>query len=287
VDPRNPPEDGRDRTDEPGKDGLHGIFQSRLDHQKKFFPGMDRSEAGANSVCAGLRSPMEGAPPAFRTSRGSVAQPVSSPTVGFPASVAADATHEDPAHRPALSSWERKKLTWSDGPPQSLTAGGGALSTAGRSAPARPLGIPTGERESDTHDDRRGSFRYAVDGVCIAIGWPMGPSNLPSGQPPTAHHRNPQDPGLPHGQLVLHEAAVVDISQSGLCLMLSQLPPRDRGLWVGIGGGDPACWSGVVLRSLAEPRPGQFLLRLSFVKDCPYELFKYVVLQPTPDRVPE
>jgi hypothetical protein len=91
---------------------------------------------------------------------------------------------------------------------------------------------------------------------------------------------------LPQGPLILHDAAVLDISQTGLCIALSDLPPRDRGLWVGIRGTSPMGWSGVVLRSLSEPQPGRFLLRLSFVNDCPYELFKYVVFQPTAERVP-
>jgi hypothetical protein len=90
----------------------------------------------------------------------------------------------------------------------------------------------------------------------------------------------------PQGQLIQHEAALIDISQTGLCVTLSHLPPTDRGLWVGIRGASPTGWSGVILRSLSEPERGQFQLRLSFVNDCPYDLFKYVLLQPTGDGIP-
>ena len=81
------------------------------------------------------------------------------------------------------------------------------------------------------------------------------------------------------GEFSQIEAAVLDISQTGLCINVASLPPSDRALWVGIKGGDPTAWSGVILRSLSEPRPGEFVLRLSFINTCPYDLFKYVVLQ--------
>jgi hypothetical protein len=84
--------------------------------------------------------------------------------------------------------------------------------------------------------------------------------------------------------MVQHEAQVLDISQSGLCLILDRLPPTDRALWIGIGGSNPISWSQVILKSLSELDSGQFLLRLSFVEDCPYDLFKHAVLFPTGNR---
>src|SRR5262245_25472583 len=69
--------------------------------------------------------------------------------------------------------------------------------------------------------------------------------------------------------LLRHDAMVLDISQSGLRLILGQLPPRDRGLWICLDESNETAWTEVVLRSLAEPQPGSFLLGLSFVDSCP------------------
>jgi hypothetical protein len=78
-------------------------------------------------------------------------------------------------------------------------------------------------------------------------------------------------------QLVQHEALLLDISQTGICLLLESAPPKDSRLWVAGCGMKEAGWSEVTLRLLTEPRPGWFLLRLSFVQSCPYHLFKHVV----------
>ena len=116
--------------------------------------------------------------------------------------------------------------------------------------------------------------------IRIAIGWSASPSRPPPEPSPSAADNGARDHPASQGSFSQVEAAVLDISRPGLSIIVASLPPSDRQLWVGIKGGDPTTWSGVILRSLSEPRPGEFVLRLSFINTCPYDLFKYVVLQP-------
>lgn len=133
--------------------------------------------------------------------------------------------------------------------------------------------------------DRRGSCRYSTRGARIVIGWVVQePSSTSGPHRRVASGSRPQSPQP--GQFVQLEAALIDISQTGLCLNVPCLPPGNRGLWVGLKGSNPTDWSSVVLRSLAEPQPGEFVLRLSFTDDCPYDLFKYAVLQTHAERTP-
>ena len=83
--------------------------------------------------------------------------------------------------------------------------------------------------------------------------------------------------------LIPHEAELIDISQTGICLLLRQLPPGKGRLWLGSAEHTAGGWAEVILRSVSEPRADRFLLRLSFADHCPYELFKIAVVQPPPD----
>jgi len=154
--------------------------------------------------------------------------------------------------------------------------------------------------------DRRRSVRYEVQGMSVQLAWPIGgcqtrsrlgppfpPQPLtPSStqlasrpRPPREIHaggtESLQRNGPPASQFVTHQAALVNISQTGLCLTLHLIPPRDRSLWIGYCSSTHRGWTEVVLRSLAEPELGRFVLRMSFVETCPYELFKSAVMNAT------
>jgi len=77
---------------------------------------------------------------------------------------------------------------------------------------------------------------------------------------------------------VRKQASILNISQSGLSLIVDCLPPGDRKLWVGMEGTEPGEWAQVAVRSVSEPKPGQYRIGLSFVYGCPYSLFRFAVL---------
>jgi hypothetical protein len=183
------------------------------------------------------------------------------------------------------TSWERKKLQCNDDPCGPDTSSDGEAESGCSLRPARTAGVPIAEWERRSNVERRSACRYRVEGVRIAIGWPSGPVNSAAGRSSFTQKGRTHE-ASPHVQLIQHEADVLDISQTGLRVSLPHLPPADRGLWIGIRGTSPMGWSGVVLRSLSEPQPGQFHLGLSFINDCPFDLFKYVLLEPTADRIP-
>jgi hypothetical protein len=132
-----------------------------------------------------------------------------------------------------------------------------------------------GDRRSGP--DRRLSFRYRVDPLDVLIAWPLITSN--DSNRPTERACD-EEVGLSASTaLVKQKAQMVDLSQTGLSLLVEHLPPSDRSLWIGASKSSRIPWSEVALRSLSQLAPGHFLLRLSFLESCPYELFKAAVLR--------
>jgi hypothetical protein len=149
--------------------------------------------------------------------------------------------------------------------------------------------------------ERRDSIRYKVEHIEVLFGWRQGVSAVSTGSAGTVEERavnhpsgiglagygsggvgpkamrGPEATSLP-ADFDHHEARVHDISQTGLCLLVDRLPPDNRDLWIGVKGTWPIVWSRVVLRSLSEPYPGCFMLRLSFKETCPNDLFKLAVM---------
>jgi hypothetical protein len=124
--------------------------------------------------------------------------------------------------------------------------------------------------------DRRISFRYRVFSLEVVIAWEAISSHTSS--LPAASGGDEDGRRSVPTTLVKHTAEIVDLSQTGLSVLVAHLPPADRRLWIGIAESDLLSWSEVILRSSSHLAPDLFLLRLSFSETCPYELFKTAVL---------
>jgi hypothetical protein len=84
--------------------------------------------------------------------------------------------------------------------------------------------------------------------------------------------------------MVRHQALLLNISQTGLRILIAHLPPEDSQLWVGMDESKNGIWSPVLLRSIEPADAGRYAVRLSFVEACPYELFKHAVLRSMGER---
>lgn len=204
--------------------------------------------------------------------------------------------------RPVPSAWERKKLCCSEGfshPP-------GAGTSASGVDPRTDLGVE-GDSDRGTgcvspEPDQRESYRYQVDEMRTVLAWPTAAEIVPrvhgtvslrsvmglSGEGSISLNRSRSfgaSPGIREQDdstatsLVLVQASILNISQSGLSVIVDSLPPGDRKLWVGMEGAEPCEWAEVTVRSLSEPQPGRFRLGLSFAHGCPYSLFRIAVLK--------
>lgn len=131
--------------------------------------------------------------------------------------------------------------------------------------PAKPRPTRGGETPRRAGQERRVSHRHPVRSVRVRLQWREGSGTISLG---------------PGSSLVEHPAEIVDISQSGICVLCGHVPPGNREIWISAPGFDVEHWSRVVLRSLSEPELGRFCLRLAFAETCPYELFKVAVLEP-------
>jgi hypothetical protein len=163
-------------------------------------------------------------------------------------------------------------------------------------------GSPESSRHHTVAVERRGSYRYKVERIDVLICWRRGEDSVQMDPPSMAGERTAgpasgvepggvgfggaganavrdPDPASLSADFDYHEARIHDISLTGVCLIVDRLPPINRDLWVGLKGARPIVWSRVVLRSLSEPHPGRFMLRLSFKENCPYDLFKLAVIQ--------
>ena len=275
---RNPPDDDRDRRSEPGKGELQGIFQGRLNDRRKIFPGRgagepksepDRASQHASRDDAGP-TPDEPVGPDFWTKISPTVNPMSHQASVRPGKTLVNSPVPDPGSRNELPRNDR---------PQPHARVSADSPRERQSEPGLSSGTTESRRDAGGPGDRRVSFRYAVTGIRVAIGWSASPSSPPPGHscpPPTMGHGTTRrsKASSRRSRLLSSTSARPDSASSS-----ASLPPSDRALWVGIKGGDPTAWSGVILRSLSEPRPGEFVLRLSFINTCPYDLFKYVVLQ--------
>jgi hypothetical protein len=149
--------------------------------------------------------------------------------------------------------------------------------------------------------DRRECSRYEVEGMKFLLAWPEDADVLPlqgtiaslgvigvsdKGTIPLSQSRSlGASLGLRErdestaSKFIRTESTILNISQSGLSLIVACLPPEDRKLWVGMGGAEPGEWAEVAVRSVSEPEPGRYRLGLTFAHGCPYSLFRLAVLK--------
>jgi len=157
--------------------------------------------------------------------------------------------------RPVLSSWERKRISCDEGSSSPHHAGSAATGLDPRDDLKVSTGADGGEGYIRQEWDRRDCFRYEVEGMTLLLAWAEVAETF-----------------------VRTESSILNISQSGLSLIVDCLPPGDRKLWVGMGGVEPGEWAEVAVRSVSVPKPGQYRLGLSFAHGCPYSLFRAAVL---------
>jgi hypothetical protein len=279
------------------RSSLRELFQTRSLNQSEAF-------GRAGMPAADLTRQF----PAARTSSPATPMGATSPTPTEPLPPLAEAasdpqgSKEPPSlNEPSrLSSWDRKRLM-SD---MALAAGEVmspfSKAVADHSRPSRIYTRPTTEVIEETSTaERRQSCRYRVRGLIALLTWPepqqkrpassyaeprsgssVRPPRTPSAQgfraPRIASTRAP-DLGA-EIEFVRDEVVVLDLSQTGLSMTACRLPNHDRGLWIGLRDADPIAWFEVALRSVSEPKPGAFLLRVSFVDHCPYDMIRFALL---------
>jgi hypothetical protein len=149
--------------------------------------------------------------------------------------------------------------------------------------------------------DRRGACRYPAQGVPVLIAWPQaaerpspaatqpswnrawGPraaSQSPGAGCEVSSGCTPEEVGPCPDGLTHRSGRLLDLSQTGLCVHLDQLPPDGQRLWLAYRDSGAPSWVQVVPQSVSEVPSGGFLLRLSFAYGCPYGLFSETVLRP-------
>ena len=204
--------------------------------------------------------------------------------------------------RPGPSSWERKRLSCSEGFSHPPVAGPSASGVD----PWTDLGVAADSDRATgcvgPESDRRESHRYQVDVIKVFLAWPAVAEIVPrdhgavsfrsvmglSGEGSISSNSS-QSFGASSGtrdrddstatKVVQMQASILNISQSGLSLMIDSPPPGDCKLWVGMVEMEPCEWAEVTVRSLSEPEPGRYRLGLSFPHGCPYGLFRIAVLK--------
>ncbi|MGO9596566.1 MAG: hypothetical protein ACLP7Q_00930 [Isosphaeraceae bacterium] len=300
---RNPPEKSHEERAGQARGRLRGVLESRLASQRKFFTGPAAGPSPSSSQ--GPEVPDDqvsstaaaGGPPESQQAQ----SPVSEAMAPFEH---AKSSKESP---PVTES--RQEGAPSEALDPQIQGEESSVTTA---APAEEIKFPAAHQpaaaaktrpaESSRYHglERRGSFRYKVARIEVLFGWRQGASAVSTGAAGMVEERTVNHPsgiglagygsggvgpkamrGLEATSLPAdfdhHEARVHDVSQTGLCLIVDRLPPDNRDLWIGLKGTLPVVWSRVVLRSLSEPYPGCFMLRLSFKESCPYDLFKLAV----------
>ena len=203
--------------------------------------------------------------------------------------------------RPVLSSWERKRISCDEGSSSPHHAGSAATGLDPRDDLKVSTGADGGEGYIRQESDRRDCFRYEVEGMTLLLAWAEVAEISPPVQGTFGFRRmmgiscersipwnQSQSLGASLGfkegeestatKFVRTEFSILNISQSGLSLIVDCLPPGDRKLWVGMGGVEPGEWAEVAVRSVSVPKPGQYRLGLSFAHGCPYSLFRAAVL---------
>src|SRR5262249_15947871 len=149
---------------------------------------------------------------------------------------------------------DQSAATMTEGTP--ATAVPRAAAAGRNAAPSRPGSQCMVQDSRRRGQERRLCHRHTVRNARIRLGWGgRGPPAASSG-----------------GRwFVEHIAEVLDISQSGICLLCAHVPPGNREIWVATAGPAAGTWSRVMLKSLSEPEFGRFLLRLTFAESCPYD----------------
>lgn len=224
------------------------------------------------------------------------------PTVDDASEVSAP-SEEQPRNgtRPVLSSWERKRISCNEGSSSPHHAGSAATGLDPRDDLKVSAGADGGDGYVRQESDRRDCFRYEVEGMTLLLTWAEVAEISPPVQGTFGFRRvmgiscersipwnQSQSLGASLGfkegeestatKFVRTESSILNISQSGLSLIVDCLPPGDRKLWVGMEGTEPGEWAEVAVRSVSEPKPGQYRLGLSFAHGCPYSLFRFAVL---------
>ncbi|WP_165227702.1 hypothetical protein [Aquisphaera insulae] len=230
------------------ENGLRGVFQDRPSSRRAFLetPSTMRPLA----VAAGTSE--TGSPP------GAAAE-----IAGLPEAQGPSPSH--PARRAEAPVVSERANRDADRPASSPAGSLYSSPVAAVPEPARPRSLRGGETPRRAGQERRVSHRHVVRSVRVRLQWSDegGSISLTPGNP-----------------LVEHPAEIVDISQSGICVLCGHVPPGNREIWISAPGAEVEHWSRVVLRSLSEPELGRFCLRLAFAETCPYELFKLAVLEP-------
>ena len=204
--------------------------------------------------------------------------------------------------RPMLSSWERKRISCNEESSSPHHAGSAATGLDPRDDLRVSTGADGGKGYISQESDRRDCFRYEVEGMTLLLAWAEVAEIIPPVQGTSGFRRvmdiscegsiplnQSQSLGASLGfkegeessatKLVRTESSILNISQSGLSLIVDCLPPGDRKLWVGMVGVEPGEWAEVAVRSVSVPKPGQYRLGLSFAHGCPYGLFRFAILK--------
>jgi hypothetical protein len=204
--------------------------------------------------------------------------------------------------RPVLSSWERKRISCNEGSSYPHHAGPAASGLDPRDELSVSSEADGGEGYLSDESDRRDCFRYEVEGMKLLLAWAEVAETIPPVQKTFGFRRvmgissegsKPLNQSQSLGaslsfkegeeptatKFARRESSILNMSQSGLSLIVDCLPPGDRKLWVGMGGEEPGEWAEVAVRSVSEPLPGRYRLGLSFTHGCPYSLFRFAVLK--------
>lgn len=204
--------------------------------------------------------------------------------------------------RPVLSSWERKRISCNEGSSSPHHASSATTGLDPRDDLRVSTGADGGKGYISQESDRRDCFRYEVEGMTLLLAWAEVAEIIPPVQGTSGSRRvmdiscegsiplnQSQSLGASLGfkegeessatKLVRTESSILNISQSGLSLIVDCLPPGDRKLWVGMVGVEPGEWAEVAVRSVSVPKPGQYRLGLSFAHGCPYGLFRFAILK--------
>jgi hypothetical protein len=113
--------------------------------------------------------------------------------------------------------------------------------------------VPIQGNRRDRGGDRRSAPRYPTRGTAAVIGWAEGEE---------------------HRTIV---ATLLDISMGGVSATVEVFPPRGEAVWLRLDGENPSPW---IKASVVEASTTGCLfwarrrVRLRFLENCPYDLFK-------------
>lgn len=301
METRNSGRDGQKNLEEPSPDAWMGMLRSRLDVRRKFFEGQGSPPAPSTGN-EGESRKTKSNPPDHQGGQG---DRVSHRAVPFALDSVQSAKPDNSRHHHPVEVPRQGDSEFSQ------SSGHARLERESRAHSERSSSTPPRSGE------RRGSIRYEVEGVGVLLGWnrdyPItaedttssamfrrrsntqinqssrrtdafrGANSSNSGAVPPADENQGN---LNEGELISFDpdrfqkvgALVIDLSQSGIRLILDQPPPPDRKIWLGNSHMQLVDWSEVRLKSVSEHQPGRFMVRLAFVKACPYDVFKCAVM---------